>query len=287
MPEGQRLSDTRSDPRDDRVLLPNGMTFHVRSHGPSDGAPLVFLHGVFAAAVSYDTLCRGLAGGRLVIAIDQRGHGETDHADDYAWERWVEDIALLVDALGLDVIDLVGHSMGAGHAARFAALHPGRVQRLALLEGGFGATNSPLEPEYWGRVMQLFPVDGFATLDDYVVLSARLFPRGDRTILDESAAHFVMGDDGRWRWPLQADPKVAGPARTQPSPEHEQRLRRSVTCPTLVAKAEHSELFTGDSYAQAARDFPSGRHEILMGTGHMLMWEGVPNTLAVLEDFLR
>ncbi len=53
------------------------------------------------------------------------------------------------------------------------------------------------------------------------------------------------------------------------------------------AKAEHSEAFTGDDYVQASREYPSGRHHLLMGTGHMVMWEGVANTVAVLDDFLR
>ena len=133
----------------------------------------------------------------------------------------------------------------------------------------------------------MFPPDGFATLDDYVALSAQLFPRADRTILDESGSHFVRGDDGRWRWPLQADVEGLSKTRTDPSREEEQRLRESVACPTLVAKAEHSEVFTGNSYVQAARDFPNGRDQLLMGTGHMVMWEGVPNTVAVLAAFLR
>ena len=120
--------------RDERVVLGNGMAFHVRSHGAVDEPPLVFLHGRGAAAITYDYLCRSLARGRRVIAFDQRGHGLTDRAADYAWERWVEDIALVVDTLDLGQFDLVGHSMGAGHAARFAALHPQQVRRLALVE---------------------------------------------------------------------------------------------------------------------------------------------------------
>src|SRR5262245_38533230 len=107
------------------------MTFHVRAHGRATAQPLVFLHGVLAAAISYEVLCRSLATGRRVITIDQRGHGESDHSSDYCWERFVEDITLITDALGLtESFDLVGHSMGAGHAARFAALHPERVNRI-------------------------------------------------------------------------------------------------------------------------------------------------------------
>jgi len=279
-----RVPESESAVHDDRVVLRNGMTLHARSHGPIDGTPLVFLHGSLAAAVSYDGLCRSIARNRRVIAIDQRGHGESDRAADYGWERWVEDIALIVEALDLGVIDLVGHSMGAAHAARFAAVHPEMVRRLALLDGGFGPTNSPTEPEYWGRVAQLFPPDGFTTLGDYVALATQLFPRADRDIVADSTTAFIR-EDGRWSWPLQADMNIPS-ARTEPTLEREHQLRTSVSCPTLVAKAEYSEVFTGDNYIDVAGVYRHGRHQLLAGTGHMVMWEGVSNTVAALEDFL-
>ena len=272
--------------RTDRIELRNGLIFHIRSHGPADGPPVVFLHGVLAAAISYDYLCQSLARGRRVIAIDQRGHGLTDHAADYAWERWVEDIALIVDALDLGPVDVVGHSMGAKHAARFAALHPQQVRRLALLEAGFGEPNAPNQAEYWGRVARLFPPEGFESLSEYVNVAVEQFPRATRSILEESTGGFVCGDDGRWRWPLEADVDGLAKSRTEPPPEQEGSLRTLVTCPTLVARAEFSELFTGDGYVRVAEEYQAGRHQLLRGTGHMIMWEGVGDTVATLQDFL-
>jgi pimeloyl-ACP methyl ester carboxylesterase len=272
--------------RDDRIERRDGMAFNVRSHGVGVGPPLVFLHGVLASAISYDDLCQSLALDRQVVAIDQRGHGLTDHASDYEWERWVEDIASIVSILELGPIDLVGHSMGAKHAARFAALHPNKVRRLALLDAGFGEPNSPDQAEYWGRVARLFPPDGFGSLDEYVEMAIEQFPRASRRILERSTAGFVCGNDGRWRWPLQADVDGLAKSRTEPTAEEEARLRTLVTCPTLVARAEFSELFTGDGYVQVAQEYAAGSHQLLHGTGHMIMWESVDNTVATLEAFL-
>jgi pimeloyl-ACP methyl ester carboxylesterase len=103
----------------------------------------------------------------------------------------VEDIASIVDALDLGPIDLVGHSMGAKHAARFTALYPQKVRRLALLEAGFGEPNSPNQAEYWGRVTRLFPPEGFETLAEYVEVAIEQFPRATRSILEESTGGFV------------------------------------------------------------------------------------------------
>ena len=286
MASARGSSSHEGDARDERLVLGGGMVFHLRSHGVDEGTPVVFLHGSLSAAISYDYLCRSLAHGRRVIAIDQRGHGNTDHATDYAWERWVEDIKTIVDALDLGPVDLVGHSMGAKHAARFAALHPKMVHRLALLEAGFGEPNSPNQADYWSRVAQLFPPEGFATTGDYVDCALEQFPRADRIILEDSTSAFVCGDDGRWRWPFQADAVGLAASRTEPAPDEEAHLRTLVTCPTLVARAEFSELFTGDEYVRIAGDYLAGNHTLLRGTGHMIMWEAVDNTVAILDDFL-
>ena len=154
---------------------------------------------------SVTTCCAARWGARRrVIAIDQRGHGESDHAADYAWERWVGDLQLVVEALDLDRRSRRPlHGRAATRRASRRCIR--EVRRLALLDGGFGPTNSPDEPEYWRRVARLFPSDGFESLADYVDLVLELFPRAARSILEESTGGFARGDDGRWRWPMQAD----------------------------------------------------------------------------------
>jgi pimeloyl-ACP methyl ester carboxylesterase len=100
----------------------NGLRFHVLECGDESAPVLVFLHGVLAAARTYEPLLAGLAAHRHVIAIDQRGHGRTSHADDYGWSRWVEDLDAICQVLDVTKMDLVGHSMGAHNAYRFAGV---------------------------------------------------------------------------------------------------------------------------------------------------------------------
>ena len=66
-----------------------------------------------------------------VLALDQRGFGESQWATDYHELRLVADVAQFGDALGLGAIALVGFSIGGSAAITYAQLYPDRVRRLA------------------------------------------------------------------------------------------------------------------------------------------------------------
>ena len=77
-----------------------------------------------------------------MLALDQRGYGESAWASDYHEQRLVDDLAAFVDALGLTTFAAVGFSVGGTTAGSYAAREPGRVTRLVLAEC-FGADDNP------------------------------------------------------------------------------------------------------------------------------------------------
>lgn len=92
--------------------------------------PLLALHGHLSEAASFAHLAAALGGDRRVVALDQRGHGDSDRAADYGREGYVSDALALLDHLGLDRVAVLGHSLGAVNAYHLAAAHPGRVAAL-------------------------------------------------------------------------------------------------------------------------------------------------------------
>jgi pimeloyl-ACP methyl ester carboxylesterase len=268
----------------DRYREIKGRHVHWREWGAASSPPLVFLHGAWLASAFYDTLVKELAATRHVFAPDQRGHGETDHEDDYSWSLWLDDIADFVDAVGLERFDLVGHSMGAGHGVLFAGCQPDRLRRLILLEGGFGPFTSPAQDTFWTTAFELNPDDGFESVDSYVDLVCRLFPRSERAAVRAGAAHYMQRPDGRWHWPFPAD--INHLNRADPSPSEEARLRMAIRCPVLVARAEFSELFVGDAHERAAAELNDGTAALIPGAGHNLQWENVRGSTALIRDFL-
>ncbi len=115
------------------------------------------LHGIGSNAQSYRPLMGQLAGTRPMIAWDAPGYGLSQPLDD-EWptvDRYVEALEALVVKLGLGTIDLMGHSLGALVAGRFAIRHASRIRRLILASPAIGyhtQPGAPLAPPAAGRL---------------------------------------------------------------------------------------------------------------------------------------
>ncbi|GAA1862818.1 alpha/beta hydrolase [Pseudonocardia ailaonensis] len=119
-------------------------TTHLATAGPTDGEPVVFLHGTGPGATgasSFAPILPALDGFRCVVP-DLVGFGRSSHPDDVAtgpgpwFTRRVDAVLALLDALGLDRVHLVGHSYGARVALELALRAPDRVGRVVLLAAG-------------------------------------------------------------------------------------------------------------------------------------------------------
>ena len=112
------------------------------------GKPVVCVHGLTANCRCWDVVAAGLAPAHQVLAVDLRGRGLSDKpAGGYSVQQHVRDIAFLLDDLGLEKIVLMGHSLGAYISISFAAQHPGRVDKVILLDGG-----GQLEKTQWDKI---------------------------------------------------------------------------------------------------------------------------------------
>ena len=139
-----------------RRVLAGGVSLAYRVWGPEVEPPLVLLHALGEASSDWAALAEALAPAWRVYAPDLRGHGASDWPGSYTIEQLTADLAAFVDALGLDRIALVGHSIGAAPAYLYAARHPGRVARLVLEEP---APPWPREPRVLARPDEPQPFD--------------------------------------------------------------------------------------------------------------------------------
>ena len=129
-----------------RIPLRTGVTLNYADNGENACTPVVFLHGYIDSWRSFAGVIEALRPGRRAIALDLRGHGDSDKpACGYAMQDFTLDLLLFMDALGLDKVNLVGHSMGSFIAQLFAASYPGRVERLVLISSApYTAGNAAL-----------------------------------------------------------------------------------------------------------------------------------------------
>ena len=107
----------------------NGINLHYETHGA--GRPLILLHGGLGSGEMFGPILPTLAERHQVIAVDLQGHGRTADIDRPVDIRLMaDDIAALIDHLGLDKPDLVGYSLGGGVALQTAVKYPAKVRRL-------------------------------------------------------------------------------------------------------------------------------------------------------------
>jgi pimeloyl-ACP methyl ester carboxylesterase len=117
-----------------------GLDLAYTVHG--DGFPLLLVHGFTGSSLDWTDVAAPLACGRRVVTLDHRGHGESPNTGDaatYNFDQLVVDMARLVDRLGLERFDLLGHSMGGVVAMRYTLRHPERVRSLILMDTAAGA----------------------------------------------------------------------------------------------------------------------------------------------------
>jgi pimeloyl-ACP methyl ester carboxylesterase len=107
----------------------NGINLYYETHGT--GRPLILLHGGLGSGEMFGPILPTLSGQHQVIAVDLQGHGRTADIDRPIDVRLMaDDIAALIDHLGLDQPDLVGYSLGGGVALQTAVKYPAKVGRL-------------------------------------------------------------------------------------------------------------------------------------------------------------
>ena len=114
----------------------NGVNYYYEVRG--QGAPLLLLHGGLGTLDMFQPLMPILGKDRQVIAVDLHGHGRTQLGTRaISLVDQGNDMAALLDKLGVAKADVLGYSFGGGVAFRLAVQHPEKVNRLALVSAGF------------------------------------------------------------------------------------------------------------------------------------------------------
>ncbi len=127
--------ESHADDWASRFVQANGIRHHYLEWGDPDGAPLLMLHATGLCAWPWKPIARQLARRYRVLAFDQRGHGDTDASDKgYRFEYAGEDLAAIIETMGLERPRVVGHSSGGLASIIAATLLPGRLGPVALVE---------------------------------------------------------------------------------------------------------------------------------------------------------
>ena len=140
----------------------NGISLHVEDYG--SGRPVLLLHGWPDSAYLWrNQIPFLLKNGFRAIAPDQRGFGRSDRPEGvaaYSLQNAVGDVLAILDAVGIDAADIVGHDWGAAVAWFTAMAHPHRVHKLVVLSGATSACAAHTAAAGNGLVPAVLPVRG-------------------------------------------------------------------------------------------------------------------------------
>jgi len=270
--------------QDEGYIESGGLRLHYLERGR--GKPVLLLHGFGETANVWDYLLPYLVGPFRLLALDQRGHGLSDHAPEgcYSTLRFVSDIEALVQVLDLKGLTLVGHSMGGRNALVYAALHPQGVERLVVIDYG-----PELAPEGRRRI-----VKALRSRDDYFELqqmAQALMEENPRLDLKRAQEYLLKIskplEDGRYRW--RCDLKLLRAVR-----EGKRVLRdvdlwqfvHWVRCPTLLLRGAESDLLRPEDAQKMAQAMADCRLVEIPHAGHAVPLDNPEATARAIKDFV-
>ena len=136
---------------------------NYRIYGDLDSGitPLVVMHGLLGEMDNWRTFARKQQNEHPIIAIDMRNHGESPHVEGMSYPLMTDDVLKVLDALGLETVNLMGHSMG-GKVAMWLALHqPARITKLIIVD--IAPVDYPPRHQAILQAMLTMPLAGFKT----------------------------------------------------------------------------------------------------------------------------
>lgn len=255
----------------DGFMSVNGLRLHYLEWGSAASPAVVLLHGLRGSAHTWDLVAEPLSGRYRLLALDQRGRGDSDWAPnaEYTRDAYIRDVEQFVDQLGVSRFVLIGHSMGGSNAIAYTAKHPEQV-RAAVIEDS-GPTTSPPAPGLAriGGELEGTP-SRFASWAE-----AEAFIRAQRAGSSEEAIETAMRNSLKqapnggvtWKYDLAGIRE----ARRAALPSADLwPLVRAIQCPTLVLRGERSDILAAET-AQAMSDAnPKMRWTQIPGATHFV-----------------
>jgi pimeloyl-ACP methyl ester carboxylesterase len=255
----------------DELIEMRGLRFHYRDWpAKRAGAPdLVLLHGFTGHARSWDAFAEAMRDRYRVLALDQRGHGESAWAaaDKYGAGEMVDDLAAFVAALKLQRFTLLGLSMGGNVAIHYGGRRPPELSRLVIVD---------IAPE--------IVASGAARIQTGV-RARDTFESRDEAFAAARAANATPPEAHHRHRVDHSALRAPGTVRAR-DPEAGWRAVADIAVPTLLIRGENSDILSPEA-AQRMLDSNSNIHmATVAGSGHSVPLDKPDGFLAACREFL-
>jgi pimeloyl-ACP methyl ester carboxylesterase len=266
-----------------RRIFDSSPRLHFLEWNPEGARTIVLLHGNSANAWWWEPVARCLADRHRLIAIDQRGHGDSEWVRPAAYtpEYYAADLATFIEHhfRGREKPIVVGHSMGGLSVMEFARHHPRSARGAVVIDSAL--TSSRGRDRYLRRLKSL-PV---VTYPDLEIAKARFRLMPDEGVISQEVLHEVAvhslarTDDGRWTLKFDRESFFGGDGI------HAMETLETIRIPTLLVRAEHSRIMTAEAAEQARALNPHARLVTIARAHHHVLLEDPAGVARVIEEF--
>jgi pimeloyl-ACP methyl ester carboxylesterase len=278
----------------DEIVLPatrqiklRGLRFNYMDWGGADDMPtLLFLHGGGLNAHTWDLVCLALRGEYRCLALDQRGHGDTDWSGTGAYRRddHVQDIHAFLTALRVARPVVIGMSLGGLNTIAYAA---GRSDLAGAVLVDVGPDVHP--PAITALLAFMTKGTEPAPFETFLTRAMAFNTRRDIRLLRTSLLHNVrpVGDD-LWIWKYDARGTVTGTAEEISAANAGLwEAVPQISCPVLVVRGGESKVFRHDDAVRLTAALPRAEMATVEGAAHTVQGDNPKGLLAVLRPFLQ
>jgi esterase len=269
----------------DHHIVVDGLRLHYLDWGSHHRPPLLFLHGGRLTAHTWDLVCLALRTDYHCVAVDQRGHGDSEWSPtlDYEPDAHVRDIRGLIELLDLRRPVLVGQSLGALNAITYATHTAADIAGIVAID-----IAPEVQPRGTQRITNFVADARPGTLEEFVARAHAFNPRRDPRLLRYTLRHNLRRlPDATWTW--KYDPRRITPEHFASIIRNLEQLRdrtRAITCPVLVVRGADSDVIDDTKAADFAAAFPDGRWAKVQGAGHNVQSDNPRELVGVIADFL-
>jgi len=271
----------------DELLQLRGLRFYYRdwASAKANAQDLVLLHGYTGHARSWDALARTLSTRYRVLALDQRGHGQTDWAprDQYDTSEMITDLEAFVAALQLENFALLGLSMGGLVSIGYAGKRPSQLAKLVIVDIAPEIDVEGLKRIQAGVVRS----DVFASRDEAVARAREDNPIPPMEHLRHRVEYSLMRRaDGRYTY--RYDPALRDPTNPRKGIPADEgwKLAANIAVPTLLVRGELSDILSRGVARRMAETIPNCRLVEVAGSGHPVPLDKPDAFAAALDGFL-
>ncbi|MBI4203068.1 MAG: alpha/beta hydrolase [Chloroflexi bacterium] len=280
---------------EDKYLSVNGLRLHYLDWGgDKTRKPFILMHGIGGNAHAFDTFTPHFIESHHILAIDGRGHGDSDWSrEGYAAQQMADDIAAFAVALGAYPFDYYGHSLGSRVGMPLGAYHSQLVDHLVL--GDYGPMPDPSPA---GRETAQRRLVGSARPERprgfFTPQQAFDWHRGQNETATDAEIWQTVKYTYRTNWDgilaPKTDPEISwlnGRTGLKEGPFLWDCVA-SLTCKTLVLRGETSTVLDRKQAEEMVARMPNGKgvFKEVPGAGHGLHRENMEGAVAIIKEFL-